>query len=273
MMSKSVWSAYCGIYAELGGGPVSAVDIMDRMGLSDPMARKVIWELKNRGLMKKVGREGREVKYSLISPIDGGARLALSNPRVRYRYVIEFFGDVQVVNPYVIATTALNYHAPNYAPILEIACGTPSELNAIVDRYPYVRTRISERIPSEWEEVRFEGASFRVASVEDTVIESYRDYPDVVMSLSSLDYMTAIALRAKGEALERERFKELPTSARNHIEKILDELDFSHDLREEPPRDVIEEEAERRLDLDPAVKASGMIERLSLPRAAVWLKG
>lgn len=273
MLSKSIWNAYCGIYAELGEGPVSAVDIMDHTRLSGPMARKVIWELKNKSIMKKVGREGREVKYSLVSPIEGAVRLALSDPHVRFRHVMDFLEDAQVVEHYITGTTALNYHAPYHSPVLELACEKPARLRKIVEKYPYIRTQVSGRIPLRWEEVELENIHLRVASVEDAVIESYSNYPEVVVDVSSLDYMSEIALLSRGESLKVERLEELGVDAREHVEELLSEFDFTRDLREEVPHNVIEEEAKRRLVATPQAKANGMIETLTLPGGAVWPAG
>lgn len=272
MMDKSIWNAYCQIYSEFGRGPVSAGDVVARTDLSEPMVRKVIWELKSRDILEKAGREGREVKFCLISPIEGGARIALSSPNVRYRYVVEFLGEIQGANCYIAGTTALNYYAPCHAPVLELGCERPSELEKATERHPYVRTRVTRRVPSEWEDAELEGVRLRIASVEDAVLSSYADYPNAVMDLPTLDYMTAIALRVKGKALRVKRFGVLPTPARRHLKRILGELDLTRDLRRSFPRDVIEEEAKRTISADASTNARRLVETLTLMGAAVWLK-
>ncbi|MEA1905090.1 MAG: hypothetical protein U9M97_04330 [Candidatus Hadarchaeota archaeon] len=271
MMNNSVWEAYFEIYNRFSKGPVSAQDIVAHTHLSEPMCRKVIWTLKNKGLLEKVGRENRQAKFEVVPPTEGAVRLVLSHLDVRYRHGLDFFKELQTqgLDYYLVGTTALNYYAACYAPVLELACKNVSGARKVARRY-YIRAQIGDRIPSEFEKAELEGIRFKVASVEDAIIQSYAHYPDTLIDRPTLDYMTAIALRVRGRSLKTGRFRKLPPRARKHLKRILGALDLERDLRRAQPRDVIEEEARRVILTDATTNARKLVETLSLMGAAVW---
>lgn len=270
MIEKEIWATYCKLYGEFGEGPVSVPEALKRIKISPPMCKKAFWVLKQKGLLERLGRENRRVKFRVVPPREAGMRLALKHPDVRFREIMNFFAAIKGLDWYVVGTTALNYHAPYHAPTIELASKHPMQLRKKVTRFGHIRSQVSDEVAAEFEEAELEGIHFKISSVEDAVIQAYANYPNTPISVSSLDYMAAIAMRAKGEHLNAERFKELPPEARKHLRWVMAHLNFKRNLIKEPPTDEVEEEAWRRQFADARGKVVDMVDTLSL-EAVVWM--
>lgn len=270
MMARKVWNTYCRLYGSFGEGPVSVPKVLSRMRISEPMCRKVVWTLGRGGLLERVGKEGREVKFRIVPPTEAVPKLVLSSPHVRYREVLRFFGSIQGLDWYVVGTTALNYHAPYHAPTIELASKRPVQLRKKAKGFGHICFQVSDEVPAEFEEAELEGIHFKISSVEDAVVQAYANYPNTPIGVSGLDYMAAIAMRAKGEHLNTKRFRELPLGARKHLRRVMAYLNFKRDLTKEPPADEVEEEAWRRRFADTRGKVVDMVDTLSLG-AVMWM--
>jgi hypothetical protein len=262
MMARKVWDTYCRLYGRFGEGPISVPEVLSRMRISEPMCRKVVWTLKREGLLERVRKEGRKVKFRIVPPAEVATKLVLSSPHVRYRELLKFFGSIQWVDWYVVGTTALNYYAPYYAPSLELGSENPRQLNAAL-KFPYLRVQSSKRVPKSYEVAELEGVVFKIASVEDAIVQSYAAYPKTQIALHSLDYMAAIAMKIKGGKLDTKRFDELPAPARKHLRGVVKNLSSERD-----PLNEIGDMAELFLSAAPSTHVCRFIETLA--EDALW---
>lgn len=262
MMTRGVWNTYCRLYGRFGEGPVSVPEVLSRINISEPMCRKVVWTLKQGGLLERVGKEGRETKFRIIPPAEVASKLVLSSPHVRYRELLRFFGSVQGPDLYLVGTTALNYYAPYYAPRLELGSKDPRQLDVV--KFPYLRVQISKRVPKSYETAALEGIIFKIASVEDAIVQSYITYPETPIALRSLDYMAAIAMKTKEREFDIKRLGELPAPARRHLHDVFKELSPRRD-----PLNEIGDMAELFLSASPPTRVGRLIETLA--EDALWL--
>lgn len=262
MMAKKVWNTYCRLYGRFGEGPISVPEILSRMRISEPMCRKVVWTLRRRELLKQVGKEGREVKFQIVPPTEVATKLVLSSPHVKYRELLRFFGSIKGLDWYLVGTTALNYYAPYYAPNLELGSKEPRRLKATME-FPYLRVQVSKQVPKRYEVAELEGVVFKIASVEDAIVQVYTTYPKTPIVPHSLDYMAAIAMKIKGKKLDIKRFDELPASTRKHLREVIKNLSPERD-----PLNEIGDMAELFLSAPPSTHASRLIETLA--EGAIW---
>ena len=262
MMARKVWNTYCRLYGHFSEGPVSVPEVLSRMRISEPMCRKVVWTLGRGGLLERVGKEGREVKFRIVPPAEAVPKLVFSSPHVRYRELMRFFGSIRGLDWYLVSTTALNYYSPYYAPSLELGSRANRRLRAAV-KVPYLKVQISKRVPKSYEVVELEGVVFKIASVEDAIVQSYATYPKTPIALHSLDYMAAIAMKIKGKKLDTKRFDELPASAREHLRGVVKNLSLERD-----PLNEIGDMAELFLSASPSIHVCRLVETLA--EDAIW---
>lgn len=262
MMARKVLNTYCRLYGRFGEGPISVPEILSRMRISEPMCRKVVWTLRQGGLLERVGKDGREVKFRIVPPAEVTTKMILSSPHVRYRELLRFFGSIQGLDWYLVGTTALNYYAPYYAPNLEFGSKEPRRLKAAMGS-PYLRVQVSKRVPKSYEVAELEGMVFKIASVEDAIVQSYATYPKTPIATHSLDYMAAIAMKIKGRKLDAKRFDELSAPAREHLREVIKNFSPERD-----PLDEIGDMAELFLSASPPTHASRLIETLA--EDALW---
>lgn len=262
MMTRNVWNTYCRLYGRFGEGPVSVPEVLSHIRISKPMCRKVVWTLGRGGLLERVGKDGREVKFRIVPPAEAVPKLVLSSPHVRYRELLRFFGSIQGLDWYLVGTTALNYYAPYYAPSLELGSRNPGRFKRVV-KSPYLRVQISKRVPKSYEVAELEGVVFKIASIEDAIVQSYAAYPKTQIALHSLDYTAAIAMKIKGEKLDTKRFDELPAPAREHLRGVVENLSPERD-----PLNEIGNMAELFLSASPSTHVCRLVETLA--EDALW---
>jgi hypothetical protein len=252
-MQEKVWSTYCRLYGEFGTGEFGVPEALSRIRISEPMCRKVVWTLRKEGFLERVGREGRRVKFRAVPPTEAALRMALRDPFVRYREVLRFFESIRGPDWYLVGTTALNYYLPCFAPVLELGGREPAKLKEIAP--PYLRLVVSKDVPRSYETIEFEGTVFRVASVEDAIVQSYRNFPATLIDSVEIDYMAAVAMKIRGERLDTDRFEELPAPAREHVREVMAKLSYD-------PMDELGEMAELFLSASPQGRIEGLLDKL-----------
>jgi hypothetical protein len=253
VVPRKIWEIYCDLYGHFGTGGFGVPEALSRVRTSEPMCRKAILTLRRFGLLKRTGREGRRVTYRVVPPEEAGIRLALRSPSVRYRELLRFFQSIRELEWYLIGTSALNYYLPCYAPILEL--GSPEPVKVRESTPSYLRLVVSEDIPKNHEAVEFDGITFRIASVEDAIVRSYRNFPVTLVNPVEIDYMVAVAMKIKGDSLDARRFEELPPPAREHLEEVKRKMSFD-------PLGELEEMAELFLSASPRDRVEGLLEEL-----------
>jgi hypothetical protein len=249
---RRIWEIYCDLYGHFGTEGFGVPEALSSLRISEPMCRKAILTLMRLGLLKRTGREGRRVVYRVVPPDEAGVRLALRRPSVRYRELLRFFESIKEMEWYLIGTSALNYYLPCYAPVLELGSPEPA-IRAFAP--PYLRLVVSEDIPREYEAVEFNGITFRIASVEDAIVRSYRSFPATLVNPVEIDYMAAVAMKIKGDSLDTSRFEELPSPAREHLEEVRRKMSSD-------PLGELKEMAELFLSASPRNRIEALLEEL-----------
>jgi hypothetical protein len=250
---RRIWEIYCDLYGHFGTGEFGVPEALSRVRISEPMCRKAIWTLGKSGLLRRAERRGRIIAYRVIPPSEAGMRLALRRPSVRYRELLRFFEFIRELEWYLTGTSALNYYLPCHAPILEL--GSPEPAKVKEPAPPYLRLAVSEGTPRNFESVEFDGITFRIASVEDAIAQSYRRYPVSLIDPVTIDYMAAVAMKIKGDSLDTRRFEELPPPAMEHLEEVRKKMSFD-------PLDELEEMAELFLSASPQARIRRLLDKL-----------
>jgi hypothetical protein len=250
---RKIWEIYCDLYGHFGTGGFTLPEALSRLRISEPMCRKAILILRRSGLARRAGRGGRRVVYRVVPPDEAGMRMALRRPSVRYRELLRFFESIKELEWYIIGTSALNYYLPRYAPVLELGSPEPAKIGEHAP--PHLRLAISGDVPKDHEAVEFDGMTFRIASVEDAIVQSYRNFPLTLINPVEIDYMAAVAMKIKGSSLDTRRFEELPPPAREHLEEVRRKMSFD-------PLGELEEMAELFLSASPRDRVEGLLGEL-----------